>query len=86
MENEDDIRDYYQLRELLSEKGSDFRSVITHPTYALPFLNTGRLVEIREGDRDFGWGVVVGYNKIINPKVSLRGEMTIYAIGKKLTE
>ncbi len=69
IENEDMISEYYELRQLLSEKSADFRAVITHPTYALPFLNAGRLVEIREGNKDFGWGVVVGYNKIINPKV-----------------
>lgn len=61
---------------MLAEKAADFRAVITHPTYALPFLNAGRLVEIREGDKDFGWGVVLGYNKIVNQKVfptALRG-------------
>jgi hypothetical protein len=26
-------------------------------------------VEIRDGDKDFGWGVVVAYNKVINPRV-----------------
>jgi ATP-dependent RNA helicase DOB1 len=54
----------------LKEKAVDFQAVITHPTYALPFLNAGRLVEIKDGDKDFGWGVVIAYNKVINPKVS----------------
>lgn len=70
LENEDEVGEYYELRQLLSENGADFCAVITHPTYALPFLNAGRLVEVREGDKDFGWGIVVGYNKIINPRVS----------------
>jgi hypothetical protein len=55
---------------LLKEKGQDFQAVISHPTYSLPFLNPGRLIEVRDGDADFGWGVVVAYNKVINPKVS----------------
>jgi ATP-dependent RNA helicase DOB1 len=69
IEDEEGIKEYYELRQLLKEKGADFQAVITHPTYALPFLNAGRLVEIRDGDKDFGWGVVVAYNKVINPKV-----------------
>lgn len=69
VEDEDDIREYYELRQVLKEKGADFQAVITHPTYALPFLNAGRLVEIRDGDRDFEWGIVVAYNKVQNPKV-----------------
>lgn len=55
---------------MLKEKGQDFQAVISHPTYALPFLNPGRLVEVKDGDVEFGWGIVVAYNKIINPKVS----------------
>lgn len=70
VEKEDEIAEYYELRQLLKDKGQDFQAVITHPTYALPFLNAGRLVEVKDGDKDFGWGVVVAFNKIIPPKVS----------------
>lgn len=69
VENEVAIQEYYELRQLLKEKAQDFQAVITHPQYSLPFLNAGRLVEIRDGDKDFGWGVVVAYNKVINPRV-----------------
>ncbi|KAK4684130.1 ATP-dependent RNA helicase DOB1, partial [Tremellales sp. Uapishka_1] len=68
IEDEDDIAEYFDLREQLKELESDFRSVITHPTYSLPFLNAGRLVEVKDGDKDFGLGVVVAYNKVVNPK------------------
>lgn len=69
IQDEESIQEYYELRQLLKDKAADFQMVITHPTYALPFLNAGRLVEIKEGDRDFGWGIVIAYNKVINPKV-----------------
>jgi len=69
IKDEDSIKEYYELRQLLKEKGQDFQAVITHPTYSLPFLNPGRLVEIKDGDKDFGWGVVIAYNKVVNPKV-----------------
>lgn len=70
IDREEEIEEYWDLRKVLQEKGDDFRAVITHPTYSLPFLNTGRLVEIKDGDKDYGWGVVVAYNKITGQKVS----------------
>lgn len=37
---------------------------MNHPTYALPFLQPGRLARIKYDDMDFGWGVVITYNKV----------------------
>lgn len=68
IEDEDDIAEYFDLREQLQSLEGDFKAVITHPQYILPFLQPGRMVEIRDGDRDFGWAVVVAYNKITAPK------------------
>ncbi|OCF59139.1 ATP-dependent RNA helicase DOB1 [Kwoniella mangroviensis CBS 10435] len=68
VEKEDEISEYYELRQQLKEKGQDFQAVISHPSYSLKFLQAGRLVEIRDGDKDFGWCVVVAYNKVVNPK------------------
>lgn len=48
----------------------DFRAVITHPTYSLPFLQAGRLVRVKYKDADFGWGVVINFQKRIKSKVS----------------
>ena len=50
--------------------GADLREVITHPTYSLPFLQPGRLVKIKHQQFDFGWGIIVNYQKRIPPKVS----------------
>lgn len=54
IEREDEISEYYELRQVLKEKADDFRSVITHPTYSLPFIQPGRLVEIKDGEKDYG--------------------------------
>ena len=51
---------------------ADFREVITHPTYSLPFLNNGRLVKVKHQNLDFGWGVVVNFQKRLPPKVRFR--------------
>ncbi|WWC67600.1 uncharacterized protein I206_101510 [Kwoniella pini CBS 10737] len=68
VEKEDEISEYYDLRQQLKEKGQDFQAVISHPSYSLKFLQAGRLVEIKDEDKDFGWCVVVAYNKVVNPK------------------
>jgi ATP-dependent RNA helicase DOB1 len=63
------VAEYYELRTQLDQLASDFRDVVTHPNYSLPFLQPGRLVKIKHGDRDFGWGVVINYQKRLPPKV-----------------
>ncbi|WVQ83968.1 hypothetical protein IAT38_006113 [Cryptococcus sp. DSM 104549] len=68
VEREDEIKEYYDLRQQLKEKGQDFKAVISHPTYSLRFLQPGRLVEIRDGDKEFGWCVVVAFNKVVNQR------------------
>ncbi|KAH7338097.1 rRNA-processing arch domain-containing protein [Rhizoctonia solani] len=65
---EESIGEYYEIRSQLDELGKDFRTVITHPTYALPFLQPGRLVTVKHGDQDFGWGVVVNFTQRAAPK------------------
>jgi ATP-dependent RNA helicase DOB1 len=68
---EESIAEYYEIRKQLEELGKDFRAVITHPTYALPFLQPGRLVTVKHGDQDFDWGVVVNFSQRTAPKVSI---------------
>ncbi|CAE6461897.1 unnamed protein product [Rhizoctonia solani] len=65
---EESISEYYDIRNQLDELGKDLRAVITHPTYALPFLQPGRLVAVKHGDQDFGWGVVVNFTQRAAPK------------------
>lgn len=62
---------YYDYRQQLDQMGEDFRAVITHPTYSLPFLQAGRLVRVKHKDADFGWGVVINFQKRSKSKVSL---------------
>ena len=62
---------YYDYRQQLDQMGEDFRAVITHPTYSLPFLQAGRLVRVKHKDADFGWGVVINFQKRSKSKVGL---------------
>ncbi|GAA5824731.1 hypothetical protein JCM11251_005318 [Rhodosporidiobolus azoricus] len=66
--DEDNIADYYDLRQQLDLLNRDLRDVLNHPTYALPFLQPGRLVRVKHDEMDFGWGVVVNYQKRVGAK------------------
>ena len=70
IQDEDEIADYYELRRQLDILNKDLRDVLQHPTYALPFLQPGRLVRVRHEGLDFGWGCVVNYQKRLGAKVS----------------
>ena len=65
------VSEYYEYRQQLDQMGADFREVITHPTYSLPFLQPGRLVKVKYQKLEFGWGVVISYQKRLPPKVSI---------------
>ncbi|KDQ52896.1 hypothetical protein JAAARDRAFT_138149 [Jaapia argillacea MUCL 33604] len=62
------VAEYYDYRQQLDQMASDFRDVITHPNYSLPFLQPGRLVKVKHQDMDFGWGVIISYQKRVPPK------------------
>ncbi|KAG0140493.1 hypothetical protein CROQUDRAFT_674629 [Cronartium quercuum f. sp. fusiforme G11] len=58
---ETSVKEYYDLRQQLDIQNQDLREVINHPTYSLPFLQPGRLVKVRFGEIDYGWGCVVNF-------------------------
>ena len=61
IEDEATIRSYYDIRKQLDNYTEDMRNVIIHPNYCLQFMQPGRLVEIKHGDYEFGWGAVLKY-------------------------
>ncbi|PVF97817.1 putative MTR4-involved in nucleocytoplasmic transport of mRNA [Serendipita vermifera] len=65
---EETIAEYYELRRQMDEAQSDFQTVITHPSYILPFLQSGRIVKIKHQGHDYGWGVVINVAKRVAPK------------------
>jgi ATP-dependent RNA helicase DOB1 len=66
---EEGVAEYYELRRQMDEARDDFQVVITHPSHILPFLQTGRLINVKHGSQDFGWGVVVKFTKRVQEKV-----------------
>ncbi|KAI9317209.1 rRNA-processing arch domain-containing protein [Dichotomocladium elegans] len=63
VDKEEEIRGYYELRKLIENYRQDIRDVMNHPSYCLPFLQSGRLVQIKHLNMEFGWGVVIKYTR-----------------------
>lgn len=61
IQDEGTIREYYELRKQLETYSKDMRNVVIHPNYSLPFMQPGRLVEVKHGDFNFGWGAVINF-------------------------
>jgi ATP-dependent RNA helicase DOB1 len=61
IEDEAIIKAYYELRKQLDTYGEDMRNVIIHPNFCLPFMQPGRLVHVKDGEHDFGWGAVINF-------------------------
>lgn len=63
IDDESQVKEYYDLRDSISHYTKDMKAVITHPQYLLKFLQTGRLVKVKFQDVEFGWCVVINYIK-----------------------
>ncbi|PLW11161.1 hypothetical protein PCANC_07235 [Puccinia coronata f. sp. avenae] len=74
--DEDLIADYFKLQDELEIRNQDFRDVINHPTHALPFLQPGRLVKVKFGTMDFGWGCVVNFQRRLGDRGKSLGPET----------
>ncbi len=68
IEDEGTIQEYYDLKAQLTKYGEDFRHVITHPTHVLRFIQPGRVIKVKIGKDEYGWGVVVNFQKRTIPK------------------
>uniref|UniRef100_A0A7C9ESP4 RNA helicase n=1 Tax=Opuntia streptacantha TaxID=393608 RepID=A0A7C9ESP4_OPUST len=60
---ESEVAEYHKLRLELAALENKLMSEITRPERILIYLVPGRLVKVREGGTDWGWGVVVNVVK-----------------------
>ncbi|CAN3373327.1 hypothetical protein DIURU_001295 [Diutina rugosa] len=69
VEDESQIKDYYDLKHQLQKYENEVREIVTHPGHILPFMVPGRLVRVKIPQKtansyhDYGWGVVSGFSK-----------------------
>lgn len=57
------IADYYYLTKEIEKKKEELRQIIIIPENVAPFLNPGRLVSIKDGNVDWGWGILVAASR-----------------------
>jgi len=60
---EEEVGSYARLRDQLTSLGKEFHSWLTKPQYIIPFVQPGRLVKIKSGDQEFGWGAIVNMKR-----------------------
>ena len=63
VQEEEAISEYYDAKQQLASLKRDFKKIIHHPSNILPFLQPGRLIRIKHNADDFGWGVLVSFQK-----------------------
>ncbi|KAK4432727.1 DExH-box ATP-dependent RNA helicase DExH10 [Sesamum alatum] len=61
---EAEVAEYDKLKLQIAQHEKQMMSEITRPERVLSFLVPGRLVKVREGGTDWGWGVVVNVVKL----------------------
>ncbi|XP_076812190.1 exosome RNA helicase MTR4-like [Clavelina lepadiformis] len=63
IKDEEDCMTYYRIRQQLDKLAKQLEDFVHMPKYCLSFLQPGRLVKVRNSDQEFGWGIVVNFQK-----------------------
>ncbi|XP_059395808.1 exosome RNA helicase MTR4 [Carassius carassius] len=78
--NEESVVTYYKIRQQLAKLGKEIEEFIHKPRYCLPFLQPGRLVRVKKEDLDFGWGIVVNFQKKTNVKAAVGDAEPLFVV------
>ncbi|XP_076033636.1 exosome RNA helicase Mtr4 [Oratosquilla oratoria] len=81
---ESDVESYYKIRMSIDNLRQERHTFITRPVYIFPFLQPGRLVQVKNNNDYFGWGVVLSYKKQ-DEKENPRGGETRVTVDVVLT-
>jgi len=57
------VSEYYHLRTQLEKLKKAMRDAVNMPVHIMEFLQAGRLVKIVDGKTDWGWGIVVNFQR-----------------------
>lgn len=61
--NEEDVATYFRICEQLKSLESEAHSYMIKPENCIRFLQPGRMVNVVNSEDDFGWGIVINYQK-----------------------
>eukprot|EP01090_Pellita_catalonica_P017653 TRINITY_DN5376_c0_g2_i1.p1 TRINITY_DN5376_c0_g2~~TRINITY_DN5376_c0_g2_i1.p1 ORF type:complete len:651 (+),score=104.70 TRINITY_DN5376_c0_g2_i1:451-2403(+) len=63
IENEATVAEHFQLISQRDKLTLLFKDIVHQPIHVLPFLVPGRFIRIKDKDVDWGWGILVSYQK-----------------------
>ncbi|KAI0985107.1 hypothetical protein GJ496_004905 [Pomphorhynchus laevis] len=63
VQQEEELSSYYKIRMQLDSLGNQLCNFIRDPQYILPFLQPGRLLKIKNNNDDFGWCIMINFQK-----------------------
>jgi ATP-dependent RNA helicase DOB1 len=72
-ENEENMKDYYDLLQQYKTLKRDVHDIVLSPKYVLPFLQSGRLVRVQYStddkptfsiDENVTWGIIINFEKV----------------------
>ena len=78
--DEEIVSDYYNIRLQLEKLRAVMRETINLPAHALPFLQSGRLVRITDKGTNWGWGVIVNFQKKKTIDKGVVGDASDYVV------
>lgn len=80
IDNEEDVDVYYKIKKQLSALSEEYRTYILQPNSCVPFFQPGRLVKVKNGDDDFGWGIIVNFQKKFLPNENKQDNSEIVVV------
>jgi ATP-dependent RNA helicase DOB1 len=63
IENEAEIKEYHSILDNLNRLKIEFRNEITQPIFIVQFIQPGRMIYVKDGENDYGWGIIVNFQK-----------------------
>jgi len=71
---------YYRIRQQLESLATEIKHYTLKPAYLLPFLQPGRVVKVKNGSLEFGWGVVLNFHKKMDQSAATDESGTLYVV------
>ncbi|PKA61739.1 DEAD-box ATP-dependent RNA helicase ISE2, chloroplastic [Apostasia shenzhenica] len=90
IEEEDSLKDYYNLLQQYNDLKKDAREIVLSPKYSLPFLQSGRIVSLLDTtdhrkapfttEDQKAWGIIVNFQKVNGHDEEKRPEDANYTV------
>jgi ATP-dependent RNA helicase DOB1 len=74
VEDESNVAEFYRLQQQMDKLKQEVQETVNQPIHSLPFLQPGRLVSVNDHGVDWGWGVVVNFQKKQQKNASLAND------------